>query len=119
MNRDLRVRRVLCGLVLVGALVVTGSLVALASDPQENEETQSVTGTIASVGQDSFMLTVGVAMSSREQQDAVPRSMKFMIDRNTTIDGKLRIGATADVTYRQSGGNYIAINVRVASRTGH
>jgi Cu/Ag efflux protein CusF len=48
-------------------------------------------------------------------QDPSARTMTFTIDKNTTIDGKLKVGASADVTYRQEGGNNIAISVRVGS----
>jgi hypothetical protein len=40
--------------------------------------------------------------------------MTFMIDKNTTVDGKLKVGANADVTYREEGGNNIAVSVRVS-----
>jgi hypothetical protein len=40
--------------------------------------------------------------------------MTFQIDKNTTVDGKLKVGANADVTYRQDGGSNIAISVHVS-----
>jgi len=83
-----------------------------ASSPQVPDQAQSVTGTIASVGKNSFTLTLGSAMSQREQTS--PRTMMFLIDKNTAIDGKLRVGASADVTYREDNGNNVAISVRVA-----
>ena len=43
-----------------------------------------------------------------------PKTMTFTIDKNTTVDGKLKVGANADVTYRQEGGNNIAISVHVS-----
>lgn len=79
---------------------------------QMPDQAQSVTGTIASVGRNSFTLTLGSAMSQREQTS--PRTMMFLVDKNTTIDGKLRVGASADVTYREENGNNVAISVRVA-----
>jgi hypothetical protein len=39
--------------------------------------------------------------------------MSFTIDQNTTIEGKMKVGANADVTYRQDNGANIAISVRV------
>ena len=41
--------------------------------------------------------------------------MKFFIDKNTAIEGKLKVNANADVTYRQDGGKNIAVSVHVAS----
>jgi hypothetical protein len=39
--------------------------------------------------------------------------MDFVTDKNTTIEGSLRVGAGADVTYRQEKGANRAISVRV------
>jgi hypothetical protein len=82
---------------------------------QQSDQTQSVTGTIATVGRNSFTLTLTSAINRDQHSQDTPRTMTFVIDKNTTIDGRLRVGASADVTYRQQNGNYIAINVRVAS----
>jgi hypothetical protein len=48
-------------------------------------------------------------------QQTSPKSMTFMIDRNTTVEGKLKVGANADVTYREDNGNNVAISVRVST----
>jgi hypothetical protein len=40
--------------------------------------------------------------------------MTFTIDDNTTVSGKLAVGASADVTYRSQGGQNIAVSVRVS-----
>jgi hypothetical protein len=114
---------VLGGLLLVGALTVSGTLYATttARQPDTTEQTsaqtQSVTGTIAEVGRTSFTLTLGSAISNHGEQlqQSAPKSMTFMIDKNTTVDGKLKVGANADVTYREDdGGKYRAISVRVS-----
>jgi ribosomal protein S1 len=83
-------------------------------------ETQSVSGKITSVASDSFTLTVGAVSTStpREEFQDQPKSSKtmtFHIDRNTTVEGKLKVNANADVTYREENGNYLAISVRVTS----
>src|SRR5438309_2322571 len=90
--------------------VTSAALSAQAAAPS-----QSVSGKIAAVDKTSFTLTVGAGSTNRElqQQEAAPRSMNFQIDKNTTIDGKLKVGASADVTYRDDNGQNIAISVRV------
>lgn len=114
---------VLGGLILVSALTVSGTLYANTttrqpdSAEQTSSQTQSVTGTIAEVDRSSFTLTVGSAISNQRQQlqQTTPKSMTFMVDKNTTVEGKLKVGANADVTYRQDdAGKYIAISVRVS-----
>jgi len=39
--------------------------------------------------------------------------MTFMIDKNTTLEGKLKVNANAEVTYREDNGKNIAISVKV------
>lgn len=90
---------------------------------EQTPETQSVSGKIASVAKDSFTLTVGGSQTSAGQQlveqqaepKAEPKTMKFFIDKSTAIEGKLKVNANADVTYRQDGGKNIAVSVHVAS----
>src|ERR1700741_2316649 len=83
----------------------------------ETAQTQSVSGKIASVEKTSFTLTVASdRMSSQSQEpkrENSAKTMAFQVDKNTTVDGKLQVGANADVTYREEGGNNIAISVRV------
>jgi hypothetical protein len=109
-----------CDLVLLLLLVNFGSTgthrrtfsFAPLGDVQSQDETRSVTGTIAAVRDNSFTLSVASALSSDEQHDSTPKTMVFLIVKNTTIDGKLRVGANADVTYREEDGANVAINVR-------
>lgn len=90
---------------------------AASAFTQQSEETQSVSGTISSIRGNSFTLTIGSAISQKADrpQETTPKSINFLIDKNTTVDGRMRVGANADVTYRQENGNNIAINVRVGS----
>jgi hypothetical protein len=84
-------------------------------DLQSADETRSATGTISVVRENSFTLSVASAISRDEQQETTPKTMVFLIDKNTTIDGKLRVGANADITYREENGVNIAINVRAGT----
>ena len=85
---------------------------------EQTPSTQSVSGKIASVAKDSFTLTVAGSQTSPGQQlmqQAEAKTMTFHIDKNTAIEGKLKVGANADVTYREEGGKNIAVSVHVAS----
>jgi len=77
------------------------NLSSTSNVPQE----QSVSGKIASVGQSQTQ--------NLQQDPATAKTMTFLIDKNTTIDGSLKVGANADVTYRQEKGSNVAISVRV------
>ena len=88
------------------------------SNTQDAVQQQSVSGKIASVEKNSFTLTVGQSQTSSEKNDlqleaGSPKTMTFQIDKNTTIEGSLKVGANADVTYRQEKGANIAISVHV------
>lgn len=85
-----------------------------ATHEQTAAATQSVSGKIASVEKTSFTLSIGPSHTMGQQLQDSPKSMTFQIDKNTTVDGKLQVGATADVTYREDGGKNIAISVRVS-----
>ena len=110
---------ILAGLSLAAAVwalppsATQGAASRLSSGTNVPQE-QSVSGKIASVEKTSFTLTVGQAQTQNLQQDSSsPKTMTFMIDKNTTIDGSLKVGAKADVTYRQEKGSNVAISVRV------
>jgi Cu/Ag efflux protein CusF len=83
---------------------------------QAAAQTQSASGMISAVDKSTFTITLAptpnAAMASVVQQDP-PKSMTFVVDKNTTIEGKLRVGANADVTYRDDNGSHVAIGVRV------
>ncbi len=88
------------------------------SNSQAAAPEQSVSGKIASVEKNSFTLTIGQSQTSTAgqnvlQDSASPKTMVFQLDKNTTIEGSLKVGASADVTYRQEKGTNIAISVRV------
>jgi len=89
-----------------------------ATHEQTAAATQSVSGQIADVQKTSFTLSIGpshtMAKLGHEVQEPTQKSMTFQIDKNTTVDGKLKVGANADVTYREDGGKFIAISVRVS-----
>jgi hypothetical protein len=110
----------LASLILVPAVWATptprGAATRDASNARTAAQTQSVSGTIASVQTDSFTLTVGAGVTSGKQllpENASPKTMNFLIDKNTAVDGKLQVGAHADVTYREDNGSNLAVSVRV------
>jgi hypothetical protein len=109
----------LAGLVLVGgALALPPAQSSGSQEPsQSTAQTQTVSGKIASVDRNSFTLTVGSGMEQSAQDPASSsqsgRSMTFQIDKNTTVEGTLKVGSNADVTYRSDNGANVAISVHV------
>jgi hypothetical protein len=115
------------GLTCVGSLALALAVWALtpassnvlaaetaSAQAQTPSTPQSISGKIASVEKSSFTLTVGGQSNVSTSDPQAAKSMTFQVDQNTTIDGKLKVGANADVTYRTEGGNNIAISVRVS-----
>ena len=76
---------------------------------------QSVSGKIASVETNSFTIETSSLFPRGQQfqESAAPTTMTFQVDRNTSVSGKLAIGANADVSYRTENGNNIAVVVSV------
>jgi hypothetical protein len=66
----------------------------------------SVSGKITAVGGDAFSVDV--------QKSQEPVTLKFLIDDNTKIDGKRKVGATA-IGYRTEDVNNYAVHVVVRS----
>ena len=128
MGRELRIGvTCLASIALAAALWASApasssaAAATTAGSSQTPAATQSVSGKIASVEKTSFTLTVASEpksnVSDRSTDQTAPsasKTMTFQVDSNTTIDGKLKVGANADVTYRTEGANNIAISVRVS-----
>ena len=109
---------ILTSLVLVAALSAisptTGN--ALLASTTQTASPLSVSGKITSIAKNSFTLAVGGSQTSVGQpfaQASEAKSMTFLIDKNTTIEGKLKVNANAEVTYREDNGKNIAISVHV------
>jgi hypothetical protein len=88
---------------------------------QDVAQVQSASGKIASVQTDSFTLEMTESAPGAGQnfvQDkSQTKSVSFVIDKNKTVDGKLKVGANADVTYRQDNGSNVAVSVHVAPQS--
>jgi hypothetical protein len=73
-------------------------------------ETQVVSGKIASLGDAEVALEV--------EQSKKQNLLKFLVDGNTKIEGKLSVGAQATVEYRSEGGKNIASHISVTPASG-
>lgn len=82
-------------------------------------ELRSASGKITSVSRNSFTLKTtqsnqenpGEGFLLGQQPETI---LTFLTDQRTAIDGKLQVGKTADVAYRQdASGNNVAVSVQV------
>jgi hypothetical protein len=69
-------------------------------------ENQSVTGTISVIRDAEFSVKVG--------KDKEAKTVRFLIDENTKIEGKLVEGAQVSVEYTKEKGENFAVHVVVA-----
>lgn len=115
---------VLTLLFFVSAMGILPLSARTKTKPQESQtpavETQTVSGKVSSVDKSSFTINVTSATANKEAKQFTnaaggPKSMTFQIDKNTTVDGQLQVGANADVTYRQERGSNVAISVHVVA----
>ena len=121
MKNASRIRLSLLALLLfvsVGAILPMSAQTSSGMNAsQDPAATQTVSGKVASVDTGSFTITVPASANQSKQvgnEASSPKSMTFQIDKNTTVDGKLQVGANADVTYRQDNGSNVAISVHVS-----
>lgn len=89
-----------------------------AARNQRDAQLQSVSGKIASARNNSFTLDISENAPSGNQLlqgRSHASAMTFLIDENTAMDGKLKVGANAEVTYREQDGNNVAVSVQLKS----
>src|SRR6267143_2901268 len=114
----------LASLILVAAVwaspppIINHSTHPSASDEQASAQPQSASGKITSVAKDSFTLNLAPSQTAApgqqfQQEPSGPKTMTFLIDKNTTVEGSLKVNANADVTYREESGSNVAMSVRV------
>ena len=111
MKKNIRIGvSALMGLILAVAICAATISAQTPATPQS----QSVSGKITAVEKASFTLAVGSEKSTLSNSPAGAKNMTFHLDQSTTIEGALKVGANADVTYREEGGKNIAISVHVS-----
>ena len=89
-----------------------------ATKDQSSNQLQSVNGKIASVEKDSFALSLATNQTTTPGQHLSPqtntaKTMTFLVDKNTTVDGTLKVDSNAEVIYRQNGDANVAVSVSV------
>lgn len=82
-----------------------------ATEPENGKSsTQSVEGKIAGIGDAEF--SVDVLRGQKAER------VRFLIDGDTKVEGKLLVGAKASVQYRAEDGTNIAVRVVVTPQAG-
>jgi hypothetical protein len=92
-------------LLLVAISVKAQPLPPQSQSGQQSEQTKSVTGKVTTVE------TGGKAFSMEVSQGNSKRTMQFVLDKNTVVQGHVGAGTTATVEYQQNGGQFVAMNI--------
>jgi len=111
--------------IISGALLTMGTWALPAMTRSESSQQgaakgsvqlQSVSGTISTLQHNSFTLitSAGAPGEHLQQVSKDNRTMMFITDDNTAVDGTLRVGANADVVYRDDAGNNMVVSVTVS-----
>lgn len=84
----------------------------------QTAKVQSASGRITSIEGNTFSLKTATTRngSTKSEGDGGQAVLTFTIDQDTDVDGKIAVGAEANVTYRQEDGNNIAVSVRVVKQ---
>ena len=115
----------------IGISIISGALLTMGAwalpttmrseSPQQGAakgsvQLQSVSGTISTLQHNSFTLVTSTATPGvrLEQVSADNKTMMFITDDNTAVDGTLKVGANADVVYRDDAGNNMVVSVTVS-----
>ena len=111
--------------IISGALLTMGTWALPAMTRSESSQQgaakgsvqlQSVSGTISTLQHSSFTLitSAGAPGEHLQQVSKDNRTMMFITDDNTAVDGTLKVGANADVVYRDDAGNNMVVSVTVS-----
>lgn len=109
MMRKLLMGAPIAGLLLLGASVRTNAIPARQA-AQQAPQAQSVTGKVTSIGSDrrSFSLEV--------EDGGSKKTMQFVLDNKTQVQGRVTEGTMAKVEYQpMDGGKNLAIMVTAQS----
>ena len=86
-------------------------LAVRSGGPRSASENQSVSGKISSIGDAEFSVEITKGNEAKH-------SVQFLVDDKTRVEGKLVVGAQAQVEYRSDSGSNIAVHVVVTPPSG-
>jgi Cu/Ag efflux protein CusF len=90
---------------------------ARQNDDNRLIDVQSASGKISAVQQNTFTIEIEHVKppGAGFQQEQHTSSMTFQVTPSTKIQGKLEVGANADVVYRPQEGKNVAVSVQVTA----
>jgi hypothetical protein len=106
MIRKILVGASLGGLLLIGVPAIAHSKAAQNQSGQQSQATKSVSGKVASIGDNGKSFVVEVNNGSSKQ------NMQFVVDKNTQVQGHVTAGTMVLVEYQpMDGGQNLCVKV--------
>lgn len=109
MIRKLLIAVSLAGVTLIGASARAQPIPTQESGKQSEHATKSVAGKVTSIGNSGTSFSVEVEGSSKQ-------TMQFVVDKNTQVQGQVKVGTLVAVDYQPTAsGQNLALNITVQS----
>jgi hypothetical protein len=106
------IRKLLYSIPLAGLLVLGSQMAAQPhseSGKQASQSAKSVAGKVTAIGKTGTSFAIQVDGSDN-------RTMEFLINTKTQVQGEVKVGSLVDVDYQRiEGGQNLAVNVSVRS----
>jgi hypothetical protein len=109
------IRKIMATASLSGLLLGTPAMISgMAQEPkeqqQQQQETKSISGKITDIGDQGHSFTLDTGNGGEKQV------LKFMVDKNTQVQGQVKVGSVVAVDYQALDGGQL-LCVRVASQS--
>jgi hypothetical protein len=108
MIRKILVGATLGGLLLVGVPAIAHSKAAQNQSGQQSQATKSISGKVASIGDNGKSFVVEVD----SKNGGAKQNMQFVVDKNTQVQGHVTAGTMVLVEYQpMDGGQNLCVKV--------
>jgi hypothetical protein len=99
------------GLLLAGAPALIQGQTQGQQGQQSQQAAKSITGKVTDIGDNGHSFTVDAGSGDTKQ------TMKFVVDKNTQVQGQVKVGTLVAVDYQPTDGGQL-LCVRVAAQQG-
>jgi hypothetical protein len=93
-------------MLLLSTSVIVGQTQGQGQQGQSQQATKSVNGKVSGIGDQGHSFTVDVNSGGSTQ------TMKFVVDKNTQVQGQVKVGTMVAVDYQPlDGGQFLCVKV--------
>jgi hypothetical protein len=107
MIRKLLFSASLAGLLVLGLSAQARTITTQSQSEKQSQAAKSVSGKVTSIGNGGHSFTLEVSGDTSNK-----RSMDFVVDKNTQVQGQVREGTPVTVEYQaMENGQYLALSI--------